>query len=138
RIRHQQFGEGDYDKAEAVIQALLKEAGARNVDTTIAPIIGEGPEAAADWANLKSPETYTGYSRTERFASPGGIVQSERHVYAPPSRLRDNQWALNGDWTITQEAARSNVGSARVLYRFHARDVNAVMGSSANGPVRIR
>jgi thiol-disulfide isomerase/thioredoxin len=140
RIRHQQFGEADYDKAEAVLQALLKEAGARNVDTAIVPIVGRGPEAAADWANLKSPETYTGYSRTERFASPGGIVPSERHDYTAPSRLHDNQWALVGDWTITQEAARANVGSARVLYRFHARDVHLVMGSSMDDgqPVRIR
>ncbi|GAB3366967.1 hypothetical protein GCM10027431_09830 [Lysobacter rhizosphaerae] len=138
RIRHQQFGEGDYDKAEAAIQALLKEAGARNVDAAIAPIIGEGPEAAADWPNLKSPETYTGYTRTERFASPGGIVQSERHVYSVPSRLFDNQWALDGDWTIKEEKARSNAGRTRVLYRFHARDLHLVMGSSMDAPVRIR
>lgn len=120
RIRHRQFGETGYDKAEAVLQSLLKEAGARNLDTAIAPVVGQGPEAAADWANLKSPETYTGYSRTERFASPEGIVRSERHVYTAPSRLRDSQWALDGDWTITPEAARSNVGNARVRYRFHA------------------
>lgn len=140
KIRHRQFGETDYDKAEAVLQALLKEAGARDLDTAIAPVVGRGPEAAADWANLKSPETYTGYSRTERFASPGGIVPSGQHDYTAPSRLRDNQWALVGNWTIRQEAARSNMGSARVLYRFHARDVHLVMGSSMDDgqPVRIR
>src|SRR5207342_3515994 len=112
RIRHRQFGEADYDKAEVVLRTLLKEAGAHDLDTTIAPVVGQGPEAGADWANLKSPETYTGYSRTERFASPGGIVPSERHVYAPPPRLHDNQWALDGDWTVAQEAAHSNTGSA--------------------------
>ena len=137
RIRHRQFGEADYDKAEIVLRALLKEAGAHDFNTTIAPVVGQGPEAAADWANLKSPETYVGYSRTERFASPGGIAPSERHLYTPPPRLRNNQWALDGDWTITQGSARSNTGSARVLYRFHARDVHVVMGSP-NGPVRIR
>jgi thiol-disulfide isomerase/thioredoxin len=138
RIRHQQFGETDYDKAEAVLQSLLKEAGASNLDTTIAPVVGRGPEAAADWANLESPETYTGFARTERFASPGGIVRSGRHVYTAPSQLHDNQWALEGDWTIEQEAARSNSGNTRVRYRFHARDVHLVMGSSMDGPVRIR
>lgn len=138
RIRHQQFGETDYDKAEAVLQRLLKEAGARNLDTAITPVVGQGPEAAADWASLKSPETYVGYSRAKRFASPGGIVRSERHVYTAPLQLRDNQWALDGDWTMAQEAARSNKGSARVLFRFHARDVHLVMGSSMDRPVRIR
>jgi len=137
RIRHRQFGEGDYDKAEAILQSLLKEAGARDLDA-IAPVVGTGPEAEADWANLKTPETYTGYARTERFGSPGGIVRAERHVYTAPSRLRGNQWALVGDWTVMDEAARSNTGSGRMRYRFHARDVHLVMGSAMDGPVRIR
>ena len=130
RIRHRQFGEGDYDKAEAVLQSLLKEAGARDLDNAIAPVVGTGSEAEADWANLKTPETYTGYARTERFGSPGGIVRAERHVYTAPSRLRGNQWALVGDWTVMDEAARSNTGSGRMRYRFHARDVHLVMGSA--------
>ena len=81
----------------------MKEAGAQRSRPPITPVVGQGPEAAADWANLKSPETYTGYARTERFASPGGIVRSERHVYTAPERLRDNQWALDGDWTMERE-----------------------------------
>ena len=31
-----------------------------------------GAEVAADWGDLKSPENYVGYERTENFASPGG------------------------------------------------------------------
>ena len=65
-------------------------------------------------------------------------MRAERHVYTAPSRLRGNQWALVGDWTVMDEAARSNTGSARVRYRFHARDVHLVMGSAMDGPVRIR
>jgi hypothetical protein len=52
--------------------------------------------------------------------------------------LFDNQWALEGDWTVKKEKARSNAGKTRVLYRFHARDLHLVMGSSIDGPVRIR
>lgn len=140
RIRHRQFGEADYDKAEVVLQGLLKEAGARGFDTTIVPVVGQGSEAAADWADLKTPETYTGYARTERFASPGDIHPSEPYGYAAPARLLDNQWALAGNWTISGEAAHSNSANAQVLYRFHARDLHVVMGSSAthNQPVHIR
>ena len=70
----------------------------------------------ADWANLKTPETYTGYARTERFASPGGIVRAERHVYTAPRRLRDNQWALAGDWTSwTRVGAFEHRQCARAL-----------------------
>ncbi len=137
RIRHTQFGETDYDKAEGLLRDLLTEAGARDLPP-ITPSVGQGAEAPADWANLRTPETYTGAARTERFASPGGIVASQRHVYTAPSTLRENQWALIGDWTMEGEATRSNAGNASVQYRFHARDVHAVMGSAMEGPVRIR
>ena len=43
-----------------------------------------GLEAPADWANLRSPENYTGYERTRSFASPGGVLPGEPHVYTPP------------------------------------------------------
>lgn len=137
RIRHTQFGETDYDKAEGVLRDLLKEAGAKSLPP-ITPSIGKGAEAAADWPNLRTPETYASATRTERFASPGGIVASRRHVYTAPARLQQNQWALIGDWTMDDDAARSNAGKDSVQFRFHARDVHAVMGSAMEGPVRIR
>ena len=43
-----------------------------------------GLEAPADWASLRSPESYTGYERTENFASPGGPVPGKPHVYTVP------------------------------------------------------
>ena len=64
----------------------------------------QGAEAAADWTNLKSGENYVGYERTENFASLGGPNVDKRHVYAAPQRLKLNQWALSGDWTMKQEA----------------------------------
>src|SRR3712207_8793095 len=51
----------------------------------------------SDWGNLQSPETYVGYDRTENFASPGGAVVDQRHVYAAPALLRLNQWALRSE-----------------------------------------
>ena len=49
-----------------------------------------GAEAAADWATLRSPETYTGYARTEKFASPGGILPGQPHHYTDPAEPRLN------------------------------------------------
>ena len=46
-----------------------------------------GAEVAADWEHLASGENYVGYERTESFASPGGAVLDERHVYTVPARL---------------------------------------------------
>lgn len=33
-----------------------------------------------DWDNLKSPETYVGHDKTEKFASPGGAAVNTRHL----------------------------------------------------------
>jgi hypothetical protein len=100
---------------------------------------GGGVEAAADWEALRSPETYVGYARTENFASPGGAVLGKRHMYALPSRLGLNQWALSGDWTIEREAAASNEHAGRIAFRFHARDLHLVMAPGAPGAaVRFR
>ena len=128
RIRHHQFGEGDYDQSERVIQQLLAETGASGIDEGLTPVAGQGPEAAADWGDLRSSENYVGFERTENFSSPGGPVRDKPHTYAAASHLSLNAWALSGDWTITKSASVSNSGSGRLIYRFHARDLHLVMG----------
>jgi thiol-disulfide isomerase/thioredoxin len=138
-IRHHHFGEGDYDRSEQVIQQLLAEAGGRDIGHQLVSVDARGTEAAADWGNLKSPETYVGYERTENLASPGGALADQRHVYAAPTRLRLNQWALSGDWTIGKQATVLHMANGRIMCRFHARDLHLVMGPAARGtPVRFR
>lgn len=139
RIRHRQFGEGNYEESEAVIQELLIEAGEGGFDRSPVPVKGEGVEAAADWDNLETPETYVGYARGDNFLSPGGAFVDAPSLYAIPDRLPRNYWALAGNWTIGREAALLNRGAGRTVFRFHARDVNLVMGSASPGVlVRFR
>ena len=139
RIRHHQFGEGEYEQSEKVIQQLLAEAGSAAIGRELVSVDARGVEAAADWGNLRSPENYVGYERTENFASPGGAVLNKRHVYAVPARLGLNQWALSGDWTVEKQAAVLNKANGRIAYRFHARDLHLVMGPAARGTsVRFR
>ena len=139
KIRFQHFGEGEYEQSERNIQRLLKGAGARAVSAELVSVMPEGAEVAADWGTLKSPETYVGYGQAENFSSPGGAAVDERHVYAVPRELRLNQWALSGDWTVTQRAAALNKPNGRIAYHFHARDVNLIMGPAARDlPVRFR
>jgi thiol-disulfide isomerase/thioredoxin len=139
RIRYHHFGEGEYEQTERVIQRLLEEAGARGIGTDVASVHGSGLEAAADWDNLKSPETYVGYRRAENLASPSGAGLAKPHVYAFPGQLGLNRWALAGDWTIEKESAALNRPNGRIAYRFHARDVHLVMGPAVPGTsIRFR
>jgi thiol-disulfide isomerase/thioredoxin len=139
RLRHHYFGEGEYGQSEMVIQQLLTEAGSAGAGTELVSVDAPGLEAPADWATLRSAENYTGYARTEGFASAGGPVPGRPHVYAVPGRLGLNQWALSGEWTMEQEAATLNAANGQIACRFHGRDLNLVMGPAAAGsPVRCR
>jgi thiol-disulfide isomerase/thioredoxin len=138
-IRHHHFGEGEYEQSERIIQQLLAEAGVGGVGRELVSVDARGAEAAADWGNLKSPENYVGYERTENFASPGGVIPDKSRVYAAPTQLRLNQWALSGDWTVGRQAIGLDKAGGRITYRFHARDLNLVMGPAVRGTsVRFR
>jgi thiol-disulfide isomerase/thioredoxin len=126
RVRHRHFGEGDYERSERIIQELLAETGARGISQDLASVAPRGAEAPADWDNVKSPETYLGSARSENQVSSG-------------SRLRLNQWALEGDWSVQRQPAVLKGANGRIVYRFHARDLNLVMTPGARGePVRFR
>jgi hypothetical protein len=99
-----------------------------------------GLEVAADWDDLRSPETYVGYERGADFSSPGGVLPDEPRIYHFPERFALNDWALSGDWTINKEAAvLHDAAGGRIACRFHARDVNLIMSPPKPGSnVRFR
>ena len=140
RVRHHHFGEGEYKRSEATIQQLIAEAGLVAVGRGGAvSVVGEGVEAAADWDNLKSPEAYLGYDRTQNFASREGIDRDRRRLYAAPPRLALNQWALAGEWAIGRQAIALSSPNGRIVHRFHSRDLHLVMGTSRQGsPTHFR
>jgi len=142
RIRHHHFGEGEYAQSERAIQSLLAEAGhpeALNVPLGLAGAPAKGALAAADAADVRSPETYVGYARAEDFSSPGGVVRDAAHRYDAPARPGLNDWGLAGTWQVGAERASLAAPSGRIVYRFHARDLHLVLGPGANGqPVRFR
>jgi thiol-disulfide isomerase/thioredoxin len=131
RIRHHQFGEGQYEECERVTQRLLREAGVEDVGDELVSVAPDGFEAQADWTNLGSPETYLGYEQGQNLASPGRADVDAPHAYAIPDALRLNQWALSGQWTIRRGASVLNGDEGAIAFRFHARDVHLVMGPPA-------
>jgi cytochrome c biogenesis protein CcdA/thiol-disulfide isomerase/thioredoxin len=139
QIRHHFFGEGDYAESEKVIQQLLAEAGQENLPADMVSVSATGAEAASDAADVKSPETYVGFARSENFASPGGAVSDSPHVYSIGDLKQLNDWGLSGDWTIGGQSATLNKTDGAISFRFHARDLHLVLGPSASGkPVRFR
>jgi len=136
-IRYQQFGEGEYARTEREIQKLLTESGGRSSSTlsVVAPL---GVEIPADLGNLRSPESYVGYEMAERFVSKGGAVPNRQHEYVAPKHLLLNEWALSGSWTIQRQAAVLDDASGKIVFRFHARDLNLIVAPVLGTPVRFR
>jgi Thioredoxin like C-terminal domain len=139
RVRRHHFGEGEYDSSERAIRQLLAEAGFVGGSSSVVSVEANGIEAPANWDNIRSPENYLGYGRTENFASPGGAESDRRQLYAAPKRFALNQWALVGEWTMGRQATVLSGPTGRIAYRFHARDLHLVMGPPRQrGTVRFR
>ena len=139
KIRHHQFGEGEYERTEAVIQQLLREAGYSGTGNDAVQVDARGSEVAADWDNLRSQENYLGRDKTEGFVSPGKPLVGKTGSYVAPRSLRLNEWALSGDWTLNAGAVTLDKANGRIVYRFHARDLHLVMGSPSRGSsIRFR
>ena len=130
-VQEDHFGEGRYEESERVIQRLL------GVEREPVSVEGLGVEAEADWNNLRTPETYLGSGRSERFASADGAFD-ERRGYQLPDRLRVNHWALAGEWTIGREKVVLDEADGSIAYRFHARDAHLVLSPGPRGPIPFR
>jgi cytochrome c biogenesis protein CcdA/thiol-disulfide isomerase/thioredoxin len=135
RIRYHHFGEGRTDETEAAIRALLAEKGAKLGEIASVKAIGAG--AAADFASIRSPETYVGSKRARLFASPGGLHQGVGDYRQPPE-FKLNEWAFEGRWLVQPERSIVQGAGGKIAFRFRARDLHLVLGSATGKPVRFR
>jgi thiol-disulfide isomerase/thioredoxin len=131
-IRDQHFGEGRYEQSEGVIQRLL------GIQPELVSVEGLGVEAEADWDHLRTPETYLGYGRSGELASGDGTPFGESRAYELPERLRFNNWALAGEWTIGPENVVLDQAGGSIALRFHARDAHLVLSPGARETIPFR
>jgi thiol-disulfide isomerase/thioredoxin len=133
RIRYHHFGEGDYGEIERFIQELLKENGATGIPSGAASVFGVGVEAAPDWSDGRSPETYLGYRQAENFASPEKLHKDSTHLFSAPANLSLNHWGLNGSWNVNGESAVLQAAPGKIVFRFHSRDLHLVVAPARDG-----
>jgi cytochrome c biogenesis protein CcdA/thiol-disulfide isomerase/thioredoxin len=129
RVRYTAFGEGDYDKTETAIRALLAEAGSR--------LGGRGhPQGAIRPSEMGTPETYLGTARAEGWLS---APRAGAHDYgpAPTGRLALNEFAYSGSWDIAGQPATAGAG-AGIDVEFEAKDVYLVMSSPRERPLAVQ
>jgi thiol-disulfide isomerase/thioredoxin len=125
-------------ESEMALKMLLRESGVERVPDDLVSVADEGFEAQADWQTLGSPESYLGYEQGQNFVSANTAEFDEPQDFGVPERLELNQWALSGNWTLGPGKSVLNEEGGSLVFRFHARDVNLVMGPPGAGPVPFR
>lgn len=120
------FGEGEYDVTENNIRYLLGLRG--NVSNAA---------HAEKYFSQQTPETYLGYSRMEHFAGPEKITKDAVALYAYPSSLRKNEWALKGSWIVKPQSIVNVNADAAIKIHFYAKQIYVVMGNSG-APIDVK
>lgn len=96
-------------------------------------------QQGSDGQDMRSPETYVGYGRSENFASTPDIAPDKNATYQLPAQPTLNQWGVEGQWMIGSEQATLVAAGGKIGYRFHARDLHLVLGPGQDGkPVRFK
>ncbi len=125
-VRHAQFGEGDYKQSEAAVRALLYQAGVRDLPPPM------GARAIFPSTGLATPETYLDDQRSQGFAQP---LAPGSHHFPGVAHPALNEFALHGDWRVTDEDATPTAPGASIQAGFQAAHVYLVM-TSAGGIAR--
>ncbi len=129
QVRYAAFGEGDYEKTETAIRALLAEAGS-SLGGRSAPKDVVVPSRQA------TPETYLGSERAE------GWLQRPKdgvHDYGAPAtgHLALNEFAFSGTWKIAAQPAEA-VADAGIDVEFQAKNVYLVLSSAGARPRQVQ
>jgi cytochrome c biogenesis protein CcdA/thiol-disulfide isomerase/thioredoxin len=127
QVVYTHFGEGDYDVTEHNIRILL----GMNPKNSIAP-----QNYKISYA--QTPETYFGYARAARFASPQNLKSDSISLYTFPAQLSQDQWALSGEWLVREQNIRAMKFNAAIKINFYASQVYLVMGSINNEPIKVQ
>ena len=128
RVRYAHFGEGDYDKTESAIRALLAEAGASRLGATARAHV-EVPSR-----ELATPETYLNYERAQNFDPP---LRPGTGSYEGTDDLPPAHFSLSGTWKVTGDSATA-VSDAEIHARVTARKVFLVLGTSDGRPRSVQ
>jgi cytochrome c biogenesis protein CcdA/thiol-disulfide isomerase/thioredoxin len=134
RVRYATCGEGDYDKTETAIRALLAEAG-HDVAGHSHPTDVIVPSQEA------TPETYLGTARGQGWVT-GPIAGVHDYGVGHPGPLEVNDFAFSGTWNTAAQPVTAVAGSDAhppgIDVEFQAKNVYLVLSSAGNVPRQVQ
>lgn len=133
-IRHEHFGEGDYDQTEMVIQQLLNQraqALGLNVNASMS-LVDLQPH---EFADQQTPELYFGYE----FASGRNFLGNQEGFhpnltvsYSLPSNLQQDHFYLDGNWQNLDDSMKLQSDGGKIFLPYYAKDVNIVAAGTGD------
>jgi cytochrome c biogenesis protein CcdA/thiol-disulfide isomerase/thioredoxin len=133
-VRYATFGEGDYDKTETAIRALLAEAG-HDVAGHSHPTNVVVPSQEA------TPETYLGTARGQGWVT-GPVAGVHDYGAGHPGPLEVNDFAFSGTWNTAAQPVTAVAGSDAhppgIDVEFQAKNVYLVLSSAGNVPRQVQ
>lgn len=124
------IGEGGYEETERQIQEALRErARVLGLNITIpSDIVNPSNAIAVDTAKVDSPETYFGFGRNQNLGN-GKVGEPGTQKFTLPTSFERNKLYLSGVWNITTEYAENKESTAKIIYKFKAKNVYFVASS---------
>jgi cytochrome c biogenesis protein CcdA/thiol-disulfide isomerase/thioredoxin len=130
-VRYVHFGEGAYQETEKHIQTLLTEAGQDVSDAT--PMT----ETAVPVSRQQTPEIYLGYERGGFDMANLDQRRSDQIVNYQLVDPASDEWALGGQWRVTEQHAVSSSSVSQLVLNFTAKEVYLVMGADQPTQVKV-
>ncbi len=121
-IRHVAIGEGDYGGTEKLIRQLL----AARAGAAVLPGSTDVPDTTPQ--HQQSQETYLDSQRGQFYGGSSALTNGTK-TYSFPKTIGDNQFVLQGPWTVADEFLRAGTG-AKLAMSFLATKVYLDVGGT--------
>jgi len=134
-IVYNHIGEGNYQETELAIQKALQELKQETGSNVTIPTGFVDPaNAVAVTGNIGSEETYFGAERNVFLANGSQSMTGSQTLTLPnESSMDQSALYLGGTWNFSTDHA-TNVGPAKIIYKYSAKNVYMVASSdNANG-----
>ncbi|MDE1842559.1 MAG: redoxin domain-containing protein [Thaumarchaeota archaeon] len=133
-IRHTNFGEGDYDQTEQVIQKLLDQR-AHRLGLNITADQGLVNLQEHPFSLFQTPELYFGYDFADGrnyFGNPEGFQPEKIVSYTLPSELQKDHFYLDGQWQNLHDSMKLASDDGKIVLPYSAKDVHIVASGTGN------
>lgn len=137
KIIYDHIGEGGYAETEKKIQKALQERAKKlNLKLDIPHLTTQVHDAHLE-PEANSPEIYFGSARNSYLGN-GQQGEAGEQILQNPKGIKTNILYLVGHWQFESEYAQNNSENAKIIFRYHAKNVFMVASSESEVELEVK